>query len=68
MQTIFILQLQGTGSNEYAWENAGVFTNEQAALNKLAEINAEYEDADMTVFNINNDGNARIEERFLFNA
>ncbi len=68
MQTIFILQLQGTGSNEYAWENAGVFTNEQAALNKLTEINAEYEDTDMTVFNINNDGNARIEERFLFNA
>lgn len=68
MQTVFILQLQGTGSNEYAWENAGVFTNEAAALNKLAEINAEYEqDVDMTVFTLM-DGNARIEERFLFNA
>ena len=68
MQTVFILQLQGTGSNENAWENAGVFTNEAAALNKLAEINAEYEqDVDMTVFTLM-DGNARIEERFLFNA
>jgi|TARA_B110000908_G_scaffold122518_1_gene143709 hypothetical protein len=64
--TVFILQLQGTGSNEKAWENAGVFTNELAAVNKLAEINAEYEDANMLVFT--RGYNARIEERFLFNA
>jgi len=60
---IYVLQLQGTGDDEYAFENAGVFTTEQLAENKLAEINAEYEDADMFVFTLNE--NARIEEHTL---
>ena len=42
--TFYVLQLQGTGDDEYAFENAGVFTTEQLAENKLAKINAEYED------------------------
>ena len=60
---IYVLQLQGTGDDEYAFENAGVFTTEQLAENKLAKINAEYEDADMFVFTLNE--NARIEEHTL---
>jgi hypothetical protein len=56
---IYVLQLQGTGDDEYAFENAGVFTTQQLAENKLAKINAEYEDADMFVFTLNE--NARIE-------
>ena len=58
--TFYVLQLQGTGEDEYAFENAGVFTTEQLALDKLAKINAEYEDADMLVFTLMN-GTARIE-------
>ena len=61
--TFYVLQLQGTGDDEYAFENAGVFTTQQLAENKLAEINAEYEDADMFVFTLNE--NARIEEHTL---
>ena len=57
--TFYVLQLQGTGEDEYAFENAGVFTTQQLAENKLAKINAEYEDADMFVFTLNE--NARIE-------
>ena len=60
---IYVLQLQGTGDDEYAFENAGVFTTQQLAENKLAKINAEYEDADMFVFTLNE--NARIEEHTL---
>jgi len=58
--TVYVLQLQGTGDDEYAFENAGVFTTELLALEKLANINAEYEDADMLVFTLQ-DENARIE-------
>lgn len=58
--TVYVLQLQGTGDDEYAFENAGVFTTELLALDKLANINAEYEDADMLVFTLQ-DETARIE-------
>jgi hypothetical protein len=54
--TFYVLQLQGTGDDEYAFENAGVFTTELLAENKLAYINAEY---DVLVFTLNE--NARIE-------
>ena len=57
--TFYVLQLQGTGDDEYAFENAGVFTTQQLAENKLAKINAEYVDVDFTVFTLNE--NARIE-------
>jgi hypothetical protein len=57
--TFYVLQLQGTGDDEYAYETAGVFTTQQLAENKLAKINAEYEDADVFVFTLNE--NARIE-------
>ena len=43
--TFYVLQLQGTGNEESAFENAGVFTTQQLAENKLAKINAEYVDA-----------------------
>ena len=57
MQNIFyVLQLQGTGDDEYAFENAGVFTTQQKAIEKLHNINGEY---DMLVFELNE--NARIE-------
>ena len=54
-----ILQLQGTGDNEYAWENAAVCASYEDAIEKLAEINAEYTEADDFVFTL--DDNARIE-------
>ena len=57
--TFYVLQLQGTGEDEYAFENAGVFTTQQLAENKLAKINAEYVDVDFTVFTLSE--NARIE-------
>ena len=53
---VYVLQLQGTGDDEYAFENAGVFTTQQQATEKLAYINAEY---DILVFTL--DENARIE-------
>ena len=54
--TVHVLQLQGTGDDEYAFENAGVFTTQAQAVEKLAYINAEY---DVLVFTLNE--NARIE-------
>ena len=57
--TVYVLQLQGTGDDEYAFENAGVFTTHAQAVEKLAKINAEYTDVDMFVFTLNE--NARIE-------
>ena len=58
---INILQLQGTGDNEYAWENAAVCASYEDALERLAEINAEYAEdgVDWTVFTLNE--NARVE-------
>tara|TARA_B110000908_G_scaffold127497_1_gene149615 strand:+ start:439 stop:633 length:195 start_codon:yes stop_codon:yes gene_type:complete len=57
---VYILELQGTGEDEYAFENAGVFSTHDLAEERLAEINADYTDADDFVFAI--DDNARIEE------
>ena len=56
---VYILELQGTGDDEYAFENAGVFSTHALAEERLAEINADYTDDDF-VFAI--DDNARIEE------
>jgi len=44
MQTMYVLMLQGTGDDEYAYESAGVFTTQEAAVAKAAAINAEYGD------------------------
>jgi hypothetical protein len=44
MQTMYVLMLQGTGDDEYAYESAGVFTTQEAAVAKADAINAEYED------------------------
>jgi DNA-directed RNA polymerase alpha subunit len=54
-----VLQLQGTGEDEYAWEIAAVCASYEDAVDKLAEINAEYTEADDFVFTLNE--NARIE-------
>ena len=59
MQQVNILQLQGTGEDEYAWENAGVFADWDEAVAKLKEINVDYKDADSAFFKL--DDNARIE-------
>ena len=56
---VYILELQGTGEDEYAFENAGAFSTLALAEARLAEINADYADDDF-VFAI--DDNARIEE------
>ena len=56
MQNVHVLQLQGTGDDEYAFENVGVFVKYEDAVTKLANINSEY---DMLVFTL--DDNARIE-------
>jgi hypothetical protein len=44
MQTMYVLMLQGTGEEEYAYESAGVFTTQEAAVAKADAINAEYKD------------------------
>jgi hypothetical protein len=59
MQNVYVLQLQGTGDNETAWENAGVFATQQDLEKKLREINVDYEDADEAFFKLYD--NARIE-------
>ena len=59
MQNVNVLQLQGTGDDEYAWENAGVSVRYEDAVAKLANINAQYTEADDFVFTLNE--NARIE-------
>ena len=56
---VYILELQGTGEDEYAFECAGAFSTLALAEARLAEINADYADDDF-VFAI--DDNARIEE------
>ena len=63
MQNIYILQLQGTGDIEEAFEIAGAFSTQAAAIEKLANINAEYVDVDFTVFTL--DENAQIETHVL---
>jgi hypothetical protein len=43
-QTMYVLCLQGTGDDEYAYETAGVFTTHAQAVAKADAINAEYGD------------------------
>ena len=43
-QTMYVLCLQGTGDDEYAYDVAGVFTTHEAAVAKADAINAEYGD------------------------
>ena len=57
--TVNVLQLQGTGDDEYAWENAAVCASYKDAVEKLAEINADYLDYKDAFFKL--DENARIE-------
>jgi len=54
-----ILQLQGTGDDERAWENAGVYATWEEALEGLGTVNVDYKDADEAFFKL--DDNARIE-------
>ena len=63
MQNVYVLQLQGTGDNETAWENAGVFATQQDLEKKLREINVDYEDADEAFFRLFD--NARMEVWWL---
>ena len=46
MQTMYVLQLQGLGDDELAFETAGVFTTRELAEAKADAVNAEYEDDD----------------------
>ena len=66
MQNVHILQLQGTGDDEYAFENAGVFVDYDEAVAKLAEINAEYDDVEQYVFTLGD--TARIEVHELVDS
>ena len=59
MQQVNILQLQGTGEDEYAWAIADVFATYEEAVEGLTAINADYEDAEEELFKL--DDNARIE-------
>ncbi len=63
MQKFYVLQLQGTGDDEYAYENAGVFTTRDGAIAKLAYINEDYADYKEAFFVL--DENARIETHEL---
>ena len=49
MQTMYVLMLQGTGDDEYAYETAGVFTTQEAAVAKADAINAEYDEDDFAI-------------------
>ena len=49
MLQVNILQLQGTGDDEYAYESAGVFTTHEAAVAKADAINAEYDVDDFAI-------------------
>jgi len=59
MQNVNILQLQGTGDDEYAWEICAVCASYEDALERLAEVNADYTDVEDAFFKLNE--NARIE-------
>ena len=41
-KTMYVLCLQGTGDDEYAYETAGVYTTHAAAVAKAEAITAEY--------------------------
>ena len=60
--TVYVLQLQGTGDEEYAYENAGIYTSIALAEAVLQNINEEYA-LDENVFTLNE--NARIETHTL---
>lgn len=60
--TVYVLQLQGTGDEECAYENAGVYTSIALAEAVLQNINEEYA-LDENVFTLNE--NARIETHTL---
>ena len=60
---VHVLQLQGTGDDEYAYENAAVCASYEDAIEKLAAINVDYKDADSAFFKL--DDNARIETHDL---
>ena len=60
--SVYVLQLQGTGDDEYAYANAGVYTAYALAEAVLQNINEEYEQED-AVFTLNE--NARIETHTL---
>ena len=59
MLQVNILQLQGTGDDEYAWENAGVFATYEEAVERIKVINEDYKDADEEFWKL--DDNVRIE-------
>ena len=59
MQQVNILQLQGTGDDEYAWENAGVYATYEEAVERIKYFNEDYKDADEEFWKL--DDNARIE-------
>jgi len=48
-QTMYVLMLQGTGEDEYAFETAGVFTTHAQAVAKANAINAEYDVEDFAI-------------------
>ena len=54
---VSVLELQGAGDNEREWSIAAVCADYRDAVDKLAEINAEYEE-DFAVYTLNE--NARI--------
>ena len=60
---VHVLQLQGTGDDEYAYENAAVCASYEDAIERLAEINADYKDVEDAFFKLNE--NARIETHNL---
>ena len=60
---VHILQLQGTGDDEYAFENAAVCASYEDAIEKLAEINVDYKDYEDAFFKLNE--NARVETHDL---
>ena len=63
MQNVYVLQLQGTGDDEYAYENAAVCATYEDATERLAEINVDYKDYEDAFFKL--DENARIETHNL---
>jgi len=63
MLNVNILQLQGTGDDENAWEICAVCASYEDALERLAEVNADYTDYEDAFFKL--DDNARIETHNL---
>ena len=60
---VHVLQLQGTGADEYAYENAAVCASYEDAIERLAEINVDYAEYESAFFKL--DENARIETHDL---